>query len=148
MRRLRWLFAVGAADEGRLRFSGGRTRAYDGQRGDEILDAAQRQPLQRGAHGRRLDLEAADGAGFAQGGERRRVRVRHLDRPAEQTQRLLDGAQSPVAEEIDLHQADFLEGMHVVLGHKYALGGALQGSIAIDARLGDDDAAGMDRNVL
>ena len=148
MRWLRWLFAVGAADEGRLRFSGGRTRAYDGQRGDEILDAAHWQPLQRGAHGRGLDLEAADRAGFVQGGQRRGIAVRQLDRPAEPTQRLLDGAQSPIAEEIDLDQADFLEGMHVVLGDEHALGRALQGSVAIDARLGDDDAAGMDRNVL
>ena len=56
---------------------------------------------------------------------------------------LLDDREVPEAEEVELHEADLLDALHVELRHDLVLGGLEERHVFGERLLGDDDAGGV-----
>ena len=106
-----------------------------------------REPLQRQAHGGRLDLEASDRARLAQRGEGLGVAVREGHRLRDPAQRDLDRGEGAIPEEIDLDEPEARERLEIVLGHPHALGSPLERRVEIDPGVGDHHPTRMHREV-
>ena len=148
MGRISRLLSARATDVGGLGVPRRGTGPHDGQRRGKISDAAHGQPAQDSPHGRRLDLKTANGPALTEGRTGGGVAVRHRGHAPQRLTRLLEGAQGAVAEQIDLDEPDPGQRCHVELGDEDALGRSLDRHVAVDARLGDHHAAGMDGDML
>ena len=131
---VRHRLAAGAAEQEKLlHAAAGRTRADEGDRQREVLDAIGVHRLEQRSHPRALYLEYAQRAPFSQQPERvgvpawEPVRLQGftMDLPGPR-RGVLDDREPLLTKDIHLDEAQPLDGPHVVLRYDQALGGTLQ----------------------
>jgi len=149
------LAAVAAVDEMLFHAAARRARPHQRNRLDDRVAGVRLQLAQQPAHGGRLDLKAADGVAGAEQCCRGGVRVGNgLDVEARVTpgsdsgDRVMDGAQGAVAQQVHLDQAELLDGVLVELGDDDAPGGPFQRHIAREWFRRNDQTAGVGRQVV
>ena len=151
----RRLFAQAAADEALLHPAAGRAGPDERKRVDHVEPALGADHLQEAAHAGRLDLEAADRPPRAQQrgglavavGDLRQERPRSPRLRCDGDDRVGDERERAMAEQVNLHQPDRLDGVHLELRDDDPLRRALERQVIGQRAVADDDAADVDAQV-